>query len=115
MASDLEREELRFESILDGGVLEMLNHTLAQVFDNIVDVNTAGTPREVNLKLRLKPDESRSLIEIAVTVTPKLAGLAQAQVLADLGYVNGRATAFKRPGKQHSLPFEPRVAAKGGA
>jgi hypothetical protein len=117
MASDkigLEREELKIESILDGGVLEMLNHTLGQVFENIIDVNTDDTPREVNLKLKIKPDDSRSLVEIGVTVTPKLAGLAKATTLADIGYVNGRAKAFLRPKRQQSIPFEPKVASKGG-
>jgi hypothetical protein len=113
---NLERDELKIESILDGGVIEMLNHTLGQVFANIVDVNTDDGPREVNLKLKIKPDDTRSLVEIGVTVTPKLAGLAKATTLADVGYVNGRAKAFLRPKQQQSIPFEPRVAAnaKGG-
>lgn len=109
-----EREELQFETILDGGALEMINHTLGKVFENIVDVNTDESVREINLKLKLKPDENRSLVDIAVTVASKLAGLAKANTLADLGHVNGRPTAFKRPTRQQNLPFEPRVAAKGG-
>lgn len=59
---------------MDGGVEERFNAALAEVWENVYDPNTdAKKPREVNLKIKITPNERRDSCDFRVSVVPKLA------------------------------------------
>ena len=59
---------------MDGGVEELFNNVLNQVWENVFDPNTdAKKPREVNLKIKIVPNERRDSCDFRVSVVPKLA------------------------------------------
>lgn len=60
--------------LMDGGVEELFNNVLNQVWENVFDTNTdAKKPREVNLKIKIVPNERRDSCDFRVSVIPKLA------------------------------------------
>lgn len=60
--------------LMDGGVEERFNTVLNQVWENVFDPNTdAKRPREVNLKIKIVPNERRDSCDFRVSVIPKLA------------------------------------------
>lgn len=60
--------------LMDGGVEELFNNVLNQVWENVFDPNTdAKKPREVNLKIKIVPNERRDSCDFRVSVVPKLA------------------------------------------
>ena len=60
--------------LMDGGVEERFNAALAEVWENVYDPNTdAKKPREVNLKIKITPNERRDSCDFRVSVVPKLA------------------------------------------
>lgn len=60
--------------LMDGGVEERFNAALAEVWENVYDPNTdAKKPREVNLKIKITPNERRDSFDFRVSVVPKLA------------------------------------------
>lgn len=64
--------------LMDGGVEERFNAALAEVWENVYDPNTdAKKPREVNLKIKITPNERRDSCDFRVSVVPKLAPRAQ--------------------------------------
>ena len=67
--------DLTLENIGYGAIAENFEDELKKVVANILDVNTnANTVREVNLKLKIKPNiEDREVCEMEVILTNKLA------------------------------------------
>lgn len=69
---DLTRE-LTIADLGGGAVLERLEFELKEVLDDCFDVNkVADSPREISLKLKIKPDQYRYSIEITVQTGNKL-------------------------------------------
>ena len=56
----------------DGSILNQAQAELRKALENIADVNTSTKPREITIKLKLKPDDKRKHIEMEATVTSKL-------------------------------------------
>lgn len=55
-----------------GGFLEIFDHEMAKVFDNILDPNTKATSkRRITITMELTPDETRQ--KFAASFTTKLA------------------------------------------
>jgi hypothetical protein len=64
---------LKLETLNGGGVIEAIEVGVQSVLDNIADPNTdAKKPREVNIKLKFKPNEQRNMGEVEATITTKL-------------------------------------------
>ncbi len=56
-----------------GAVEEVFQHVLAQVLENIDDVNTeAKKPREIAIKIKLLPSDDRAMIAVDVAITSKV-------------------------------------------
>lgn len=101
---------LKLETLNGGGVLEAIEVAVQQVLDNIADPNTdAKKAREVNVKIKFKPNEQRNMGEVEATVSCKLQPQA-AQVVSIIidQDAKGKAHAAEaNPGihpDQHELP-----------
>lgn len=67
-------ETVTVETISGGAAIERLNLELGRVLKNIADKNTnPKTIREINLKIKIRPSEDRSLGEVSIQGTSKLA------------------------------------------
>lgn len=56
-----------------GGIVEAIDEVLSQIADNIADVNTPPDKvREVNVKIKIKPDKNRVLGTADIIVSAKL-------------------------------------------
>lgn len=68
--SNLKGERKKVGSILefdDGSILNQAQAELRKALENIADVNTSTKPREITIKLKLKPDDKRKHIEMEAT------------------------------------------------
>ena len=67
-------DKLSLSNLREGAAIEQFDHCLQQVLDNIQDPNTdAEGVREINLKVKFKPDKERALGEVTVQASSKLA------------------------------------------
>lgn len=66
-------EKLSILTMNYGGVVEAVDTALQKIAANIADINTPpDKPRELILKIRIKPDQNRTFGNAQITVTPKL-------------------------------------------
>ena len=56
----------------DGSIMKQVQAERKKVLNNIADVNTNTKPREISIKLTLKPDDKRKHIEMEAKVTSKI-------------------------------------------
>lgn len=104
-----EKTPLSLTNIKGGAAVEMFDIALQKVLENMNDINTTLKSREVNLKVTFTPSEDRTLFEITLDCTPKLAHQEGQRCTADLRLDSrGRAVAFER-NKQPHLPFASNV------
>ena len=65
--------ELTIEDLEGGAILERLEHELQEVIADCFDVNKVpNSVREISCKIKIKPDQSRSVLEITVDTGNKL-------------------------------------------
>lgn len=65
--------ELNSATIAAGGLVERLNEEIQKAVANCLDVNTeAKKTRTVTLKIRIKPDETRSFATVSVETSSTL-------------------------------------------
>ena len=102
-----DREELSLVNIQGGAAVEMFDRAMEKVFQNINDINTTLTAREITLKVAFAPSEDRSLVAINIVCPPpKLCGQEPQKLTADLRLdQRGRAIAYERQSRQQGLPF----------
>lgn len=87
---------LTLATMNSGGVVEAVDEVLRQIADNIADVNTPPDKmRELTLKLKIKPDESRTLININAVVAAKLQPQEAQTIPVILDKQDGRPTFFE--------------------
>lgn len=106
----MESQDLKLETLDEGGALEAVNHELKNVLENVLDPNTeAKKERKVTLEIKLKGDEDRNFCGLSYQAKSALAP-AKAQttnVLVDRDK-DGKAVASElKPGTvpgQQSLP-----------
>ena len=59
-------------SLANGAAMELFDEELAKVVENVLDPNTdPQLVREISLKVKIKPDESRRMAGVVVQVTSK--------------------------------------------
>ena len=64
---------LTIEDLEDGAILERLEHELVEVLKDCADVNKVpDSIREINLKVRIKPDFNRCVLTIGIETGSKL-------------------------------------------
>ena len=97
-------EPLNLETLADGAAIERFNDALQQALDNLLDPNTGGKAREVILKVRLKPDDNKDILQITIDCVTKLAPSETISSNAYLGKdISGKAIAHEI--KRAQLPL----------
>lgn len=83
-------------SIGGGAALELFEHEFKRVLTNIADVNTnAKKPREINIKIVIKPDDDRDVGEAQVFVSSKLAATKPVKSTVYFGKKDGKLVAVE--------------------
>lgn len=73
-------------NLCNGAVIERFDYILAEVLENVKDPNTdPDATREINIKIKIKPDLDRDRVVFAFQITPKEAPLSAMIGIAELG------------------------------
>ena len=85
------QETLTLRTMNNGGIIEAVDAALAKIAENIAEINTPpAKPRELTLKIRIKPDSQRMFGTAECEVSTKLQP-EEAQVVSILmDKVDGR-------------------------
>jgi len=79
-------------NLAGGAIQERIDDALAQLIENILDVNTSPkVVREVNLKIRLKPADDRKSCEYQIQCTTKQAPVKEIISTVFVGVEGGKA------------------------
>lgn len=103
-----ETEPLSLVNILQGAAVEMFDRQLSRVYNNIGDINTDLSAREITLKVKFSPSKDRSYVVIEIKCPPaKLSGQEVAETTADLKFdERGRYYARERKSAQKDFAFK---------
>lgn len=97
-------ERVTLETLAGGAAVELFQHQLDRVVQNILDPNMpAKAKRHVTLRLTIQPDEERGMGEAHVTCEAKLAGPRGASTMLYFGRKQGRAVAVENDPRQGGL------------
>jgi len=100
-------ERVTLVSIANGAALELFERELTAVLSNIQDINTSPRQsREITIKFRFKPDESRESAMVNVAVSSKVAGVRPIDREVFLGKQNGEPVAVQSNPRQGKI-FDP--------
>jgi hypothetical protein len=92
------------ETLNSGAAIELWNRELDAVLQNIADPNTKATaPREVILKVKLVPAESRKHADVSIQVSSKFAPTQESKTVFFLGNKRGHTVAAERDIDQMSF------------
>jgi hypothetical protein len=101
------REVVSLLNLKDGAAVEMFNIAIQKVIENISDINTALSPREIILKVKLVPSDDRTLINYTIKVDTKLIGQPGVSGSADIKInKDGRMVCYGRSAKQLGFGFK---------
>lgn len=100
-------EKLGIESLASGAAMERFDDALAVVLANIIDPDTGKGVREINLKVKFKPNDERSMTEIRIECKTKLQPATELTTHAYLGVdIKGMPEAHEiKPMHQSNIPF----------
>lgn len=97
-------ELLNLLNIGKGSALEIFDHNLAKVIENIADVNTdPEATRTITLKITFKPFKDRSGAETKVDARATLAPVKAVESSIFLARSNGEVRAYPRDTRQQAL------------
>lgn len=87
-------------SILDmamGAIKERTDYEMAKIIDNILDVNTPATKaRELNIKIKFTPGESRNAVAVSSVVSAKIQPTGAITTMLSVGAdINGEISAVE--------------------
>ena len=68
-------EKMKLSNLNGGAALDMFNEELKNVLKNIADDNTDDRPREINIKVKIKPAKNKASASTVIEVTSKLVGI----------------------------------------
>lgn len=104
-----EKETVSLQNLGSGAAIELFDIEFQRVLDNIVDENTKATsPREVTLKIKIKPDEDREWGAIEIHATSKLAPVHPYPTQIIIGKQRGKGVATEHNPKQlHAFKDQP--------
>lgn len=110
--------QINLENIGAGAASELFDDELMKVITNILDLNTeAKTTREINIKLKIKPDvENREQCELETIVSSKLAPVKSlvSTVTVGMDRKTGQVDAVEHVTKQRTL-FDESIAGQDKA
>jgi hypothetical protein len=100
-------ERLSIETLASGAAMERFDDALGEVLANILDPNTGRGAREINLKVKFKPNDDRTMTEMKIECKAKLQSASDLTTHAYLGLdTKGRPEAHEiRPQQQPLTPF----------
>lgn len=103
-----EFENLSLVNIEGGAAVEMFDIALQQILENIYDINTDDSFREIKLIVKMKPmsGEDRSIIGYSIKCDKKMSGQPMMMGTAEMKIENGRLVAIDRKQKQRKLNFD---------
>lgn len=99
-------EKTSLASLAQGAAIERFNDEMQRVLNNIVDPNTAEGVREINLKVKIKPDESRATGEVSITCSSKLQHARGIRTRLYIGKERGAGVAFEHDPKQLQMDLD---------
>lgn len=109
-------ERVSLQSLCDGAAIERFDIALAEVVENVLDINTdPKVTREITLKLKFKPNEDRTYAHVEMAVSSKVAPLAPVQTIMTINPNASSLHEMKQP-KQQNLnipnvtPFKEKMA-----
>lgn len=102
----MEAEQVTLATLRGGAAVEMFNFELQRVFDNILDPNTTLMTREITLKVKIKPHDSRETTTVEISCGSKLASSVPAKSQFYLGKDRGKAVAYEYNPEQLRLSLE---------
>jgi hypothetical protein len=86
-----------------GGAIERFDDELMRVLDNVLDPNAGDGPREVLLRVRIKPSEDKRTATVHVLASSKLAAPKAVPTMIYLGRGATGAVAFEHNPDQLKL------------
>lgn len=89
-----------------GAAIERFDDELQRVLNNIVDPNTTEQVREVNLKVKIKPNGDRDFCTVDVLCSSKLAPSEPFQTRMFVGRTNKGAVATEHNPQQLQLEMD---------
>jgi hypothetical protein len=100
-------EKLAIDTLASGAAMERFDDALAVVLANIIDPDTGKGAREINLKVKFKPNDERTMTEIRIECKTKLQPATELTTHAYLGVdIKGLPEAHEiKPLLQSNLPF----------
>jgi hypothetical protein len=91
-------------NLAGGGVQELFAEEMTKVLRNIGDVNTeARAVREINIKIRIRPNEERRIGDVEAGVTSKVAPVKRVSTVLYIGRHKGEMVAVESDPKQRGL------------
>lgn len=97
-------ERVSLSNLGEGAAIELFDLELQRVLDNIIDENTSpGVVREVNLKIKIKPDQDREWGSVQIAATSKLAAVTPYPTQIIIGKDRGQGVATEHNPKQLSM------------
>lgn len=99
-----DQEDVTLSNLAGGGVVERFDDELKVVLKNMQDPNTTLGVREVNLKVKIKPDQNRDIARLTVEVSSKLAPATPLETTVFVAETKDGAVATEYNPKQPVLP-----------
>jgi hypothetical protein len=100
----VEYNQVDLQSLNNGAVADLFEEELRRVLENIADPNTkAETPREITIKVKIKPNDERSSATTEVKSSSKLAPIKPHEHFMVFGNEGGRLTAYTADPRQQEL------------
>ena len=116
----IKEEDLTLGNLGNGGAVELFEDELANVLENILDVNTeAKAKRKITLVVTFKPSADRDSAEVETKCTSALAPMNSAHATVFLARHRGKVRAITHDPRQLQMEFDedskPRTVKKGAA
>lgn len=89
-----------------GAAIERFDDELKRVLDNIIDLNTTEQVREINLKVKIKPNGDRDFCMVDVTCSSKIAPSEPFQTHMFVGRTGKGAVATEHNPQQLQLEID---------
>jgi hypothetical protein len=98
-------EKVSLTDFLGGAAIEAFDYEMSRVAENILDPNTLATsPREITLKVTIKPTADREMGSVDFHCTTKIAPTKPLNTRIFFSLENGHAIAIEHDPKQMKLP-----------
>lgn len=100
-------QKIDLTNIGDGVAVELFQHELQKVLENIHDVNAeAEAVRRIKIEFLIKPHSQREMGEVKVKCTSILAGVKPVPTSLFFMKEKGKPSAFRKDLRQENLGFD---------